>query len=474
MQGSQESLYEGMIVANPNMILNVTVPQTVQKQAEEWQRGTRTHKSDHRFGRKYLVNDGHGSEDKADQGSSSGRETGDQSETKDKVTSQTKPRKKSQRQNNQAAKVSASTEKATPAYDPHNFITKQNQETHETATYTHPHAYSSCNDEYQLTSSYCLASSPQHFQQQSENLEDDELYFVQNNIMKTYDTFEHGRPSSAPLHALCQEARFRRSFKNVVPSDIASRCTTISYTALREKSLQPDYTKHKPSHRPHEHAKNARAAPTVYFSSPSRDNVYSTKQPLQGVESSAGCISVREGFKRQQMTTPMVIKHPRQNGPARSGMRVHYSSWLDSKITTPSSDVDVQGVHPLQTCSSSNYGTTCSTQDGAETQQRLCAPAWSDPQYQVQFRGPFAENMIDSVTFSRFRHSHVNVGLCTTVQTTGSDDLVNLSVEETVDFFLKMTSPLGGESREKSENCTAIPPSLNSHLLGFQPDTLHY
>ena len=121
MQGSQESLYEGMIVANPNMILNVTVPQTVQKQAEEWQRGTRTHKSDHRFGRKYLVNDGHGSEDKADQGCSSGRETGDQSETKDKVTSQTKPRKKSQRQNNQAAKVSASTEKATPAYDPHNL-----------------------------------------------------------------------------------------------------------------------------------------------------------------------------------------------------------------------------------------------------------------------------------------------------------------------------------------------------------------
>ena len=476
MQDSQESLYEGMIVANPNMILNVMVPRTVQKQAEEWQRGTRTHKIEQRLSRKYLVNDEHASEDNADQSCSSGHETDDQSKTTIKITSQAKPRKKSVRQNDPVAKVSGSTEMATPAYDPHDFNTKQNPENNETATYTHSHGYSSCHNDNPLTSNYYLANSSQHrYQQESESLQDPEVYLAQTNLMKRFASFERGHPSSAPLHAFCQDARLRRSFTNVHPGDIASRCTTIDYAAHWEESLQPNHTKQQSNHL-HEHVNNtARAAPTISFSSPSRDNVYSTKQPLQGVESSTSCSSAKEGFKRQQTTTPVVMKHSRQTGPERSGMRVHYRQWMDSKITPPSSDLDVQSTHPPQTCSSIDYRRTCSTQDRAETPQQLCAPTWPGPRYHVQFRGPFAANMIDSVTFSRLHHSHnVNVGLCTTAQTPGSDDLMDLSVEETVDFFLKMTSPLGSECRENSENCATIPPSLKSNFLGFRSDTCHY
>lgn len=41
MHQNQESLFEAMGVADPNMILNVTVPESVQRQAIEWRRGTR-------------------------------------------------------------------------------------------------------------------------------------------------------------------------------------------------------------------------------------------------------------------------------------------------------------------------------------------------------------------------------------------------------------------------------------------------
>lgn len=41
MPGNREKRFEPMGVADPNMILNVNVPETVQKQAREWRRGTR-------------------------------------------------------------------------------------------------------------------------------------------------------------------------------------------------------------------------------------------------------------------------------------------------------------------------------------------------------------------------------------------------------------------------------------------------
>ena len=279
-------MYEGMILINPNLILNVKVPITVLKQVEQWQRGTRSrqtvyvqYKPEDKSGQANLDSDEDDSEDNLDQSSGSGHETDDQSKATDKTKLQNEPRKESVRQSDQKTNVSGTDYHANPIQ--------------------------------------------RHYQREPDASEDPaESSFAGNNARNRFASFERDPPSSA--HALCQDAGIPRSVQKIQAGDVASGCTAIDSAALgvESESVQP----RRHTIRPYEQVRNARATPTLSLSVPNRDSVRPTKPPLQGLEDGAGCSSAKEAVQPLQQTTPptTVMRRPGQTGPARSGRRVHY------------------------------------------------------------------------------------------------------------------------------------------------------
>ena len=206
--------------------------------------------------------------------------------------------------------------------------------------------------------------------------------------------------------------------------------------ALRVESVHPDHTRQH-DNRQNKQGTNTRVTPTFSLGVPNRDSFFPVRQPLQGLENVAGCSSARDGVQCLQTTPPMVMRRVGQTGPARNGARVHQNQWVNAKPTAPSSDLGVRIMPPPPT--------TTRKRGYPEPERRCPTTCLHPPGHHAQFPDPFRANRGGSVPLPLPRHG-LNVGMgrgAAAAQTSGSAELVDLSVEDTLDFFMNMNSPMG-------------------------------
>lgn len=464
----EEGFCEDMIVADPNMILSVTVPETVQKQAEKWQRGTRTvqHKSVLRSGRTYHASHEHDSEGKLHLSSPSGQETDQHDEPTDNTTLKHKCSKHSSWLSEQRVRFSENFGKvpsSDTSHDRHKPAMKQSQGKPRQPAFTCTNSHSDCdNINPSSVDRACSQTHPFRHQhvQQVKPPEDSKSVATTGELMNNSTDVK----CSLPLQAFGKDSKIRGSDAKTT-NGLSSSCTVSDSPAPNKDSDQLEALKHQKDLQ-QEHGKPVQAASAV----PPRSShvgdslTRSTKETSPGPKKGA---YGRDGPKLQQTTTTSVTatKHSRQTVAARSSMRVRYRQWMDSKRAASSSDRESN--HPKQTCYRYSMGRRTLSRRGEELQhQTLFAATWPQPR-SIDSSNTRAE---DSLT-SCLRQSHdVILGLCDVAETSGSDDLMDLSVEETVEFFLSMTSPLlVTECVESAAHLDMELPSENTTVWGVQP-----
>ncbi|MCK5919527.1 MAG: hypothetical protein KAG66_01205, partial [Methylococcales bacterium] len=303
MKSSQESsLYEELGAVDPNLILNVIVPEAVKKQAELWKKGTqstRYYKPVDKSLQAKMVSDLYVSEDKFDESSGSGDETDDESKATDKIKWQNKSR-----------------------------------------------------NDVQLPSTYYLGNPFQdYFQQEPDAFEDPEQIQAGNaSRCTTIDSTARWVQSVQPEHIIHRNNRPYEHVKNTrgtptfslsVPNRDRLFPTRQPFQGLGNgagcspaKSIKRQQTTPPPvvmrrsgppgSARSGVRAQYRQWVPSTSMTPPSSASGglnYTTRQPFQGLGNGAGCISAKGLVKRQQTTSPVVMRRSGLTGSARSGVR---------------------------------------------------------------------------------------------------------------------------------------------------------
>ncbi|KAL8570744.1 hypothetical protein ACOMHN_039178 [Nucella lapillus] len=415
MQGRQENHYDGMIIADPNMILNVTVPETVQKQADNWERGTRT-----LLQRSVLKPSPQPPNHQltAESGISAGLKTDDQakhSSTERKFGKKGQPQKENVCLQGEQKKI--------PGEELQKLCSDERTEFHLQRSYRHTQQ-GCCGDKNPPVPSKPTYRETQplrdHNQQQPAYATKQEppAFFSQIHCIKNTTHFQRCLPPPSLQHHQTTNTRRFQLHRDTVTAD----CETINLASAQDW-LQYEYFKY--------HAQPACGLPEAPY---------------------PGCCSRLQRVSRHTTLTTMLSKRT-TTLPARRGLRPRYRRWTDS--STEEFVMPQRGSsHVLQTCCKS-YGMTSSS---CRLDQGLLSSVWMDSGASL-----FPRHAQHSGVFLSATSHHQDVVLTSEQsgqRSSSSEDLMDLSVEETVDYFLKMTSPLDVEledSRTDSTNVTAAP-----------------
>ena len=479
MQAGEDVRYRGMIAADPNMILNVTVPETVQQQAKNWERGTRTlqvkaaHRSD------LPVED-----DTDGLSSSSEHETDDQStpnSTKRETLSQVQ--KKAHYSGDPTTRDSPVAER--PQCNSRTAHGEEDVPTSAACTSNNgdtenpfsvdvlPNSYVFRQFQYRYwqavldDSRSCPAHSEDHL-----NPEDPPC-------QRAGRPPPADGPSSRP-----QQLGTRRSFTNIHARHFTADSSVVESTSVLDDCVRPRYLTHRYGRPPHDLRSCSGPAPHGSNGRSVRCDGCWAGHDFQAADMGQDFPTARDNLLQPTAIQALLGRHPRgqTSTTARSGMRPRCRQWLGSRTTTELHARAVpefglqENVHAAHTCCNTSARRT-SLREMDHVRKRPLA--WFERRAQGR-RPPEVDQSVSrppisgSTAVEPRHHRTARPPACEgSKPDTKPDELLDLSVEETVDFFLNMTSPIEGTRPGAGHGVTtavSLPAGGSGHRKGMSQD----